>query len=1043
MQGLEVALVRLATTVIGSVARSLITPKPGAGLVPDPVRPLPRPAKPDRLARVLAGRLAESYTGLPENERLAAVEAVQDTFVAAGELTADRLFGLNLDPDRLSAELSAPPAGLSDRAAGLYGELLDRCCAHAMEQLTAEPSFTARAAVEQVRAAERTRELVADVRERVGPRPGTAALDFERRYTEFMATAHSRIGLFGLTLGRSTGEWPLETGYISLSVSSRDSGPEWWEATAPERVTVTAEQALAGTGRLLLRGTAGSGKSTLVQWLAVNAARQTFGGDLADLNRCVPFVLRLRAFTSDGKLPGPEDFLHAAGVPLHGAAPAGWADRLLSEGRGLVLVDGVDEVPARLRQRTEKWLKDLLTAYPRSRYVVTTRPSAVPESWLSGSGFEAHSLMPMTTKDIRAFVDHWHTAARSECRSDEEREQLDAYEASLRHAVGTRRDLGRLATNPLMCALLCALNRDRRTQLPRARKELYDAALDMLLVRRDTERDVNGVEGVDLTREEQTALLQRLAYWLIRNGQAEAEHDEALAMVTEWLAAMSQIQGSPENVFQHLLIRSGLLREPAPGAVGFVHRTFQDYLGAKAAVEARDFGVLVRQAHDDQWHDVVQMAVGHARPDERGRLLRQLLKRADRTPTYRHRLVLLAAASVEHAPELDAAVRDDVRRRTEELLPPRTREEAEQLAAVGELVLELLPGPQDVEDEFSAGYVVMTAGLVGGETAYEVIRQYREDERPWVAGQLCEAWGAFDAETYAREILAAQAWEQPYVSAATAEQMSALRHVPEAHSVRLQGSHRDLSPLVSRRELRKLFVFDNRELTDISPVASMRSLTEAGFSQCPEVRDLSPLYGLPLTLLSLIQLHPGLSAGQLEPLTASTVVLGHRFAVGSFGELPLHTRLKSLYLIGQASELNLEGIERWTELEELRIESSSQLRYMAAAPSRSRLRSLTLDGLDDLDPAVLSGFPSLGKLVLFRCRLSGELTPLRELTELTTLSLYPRSEGTPADVDSVIDLTPLAALDRLTITVGRDTHTVGEDLFPPGRIMRPHRSVTV
>ncbi|MEU9205510.1 NACHT domain-containing protein [Streptomyces sp. NPDC048332] len=1033
---MEVALVRLATTVLTTVARSLVTPKPGAGLVPDPVRPLPRPATPDRLAKVLGGRLRESYAGLPENERLAAVEAVRKTFAEAGELTADRLFAVDLAPERLAAGLASPAAGLSERATDLYGELLARCCGHVVEQVTAEPSFVARAAVEQTRAAGRTRELLEDVRERVGPRPDAAAMDFERRYTEFVAAAHSRTGLFGLTLGRSAGEWPLETGYISLSVSSRDSDPQWWEVTAPERVTVTAEQALAGTDRLLLRGPAGSGKSTLVQWLAVNAARRTFGGDLADWNRCVPFVLRLRAFTSDGRLPGPEDFLRAAGVPLHGAAPAGWADRLLSEGRGLVLVDGVDEVPARLRQRTEKWLKDLLTAYPKSRYLVTTRPSAVPESWLSGSGFEAHSLMPMTTKDIRAFIDHWHAAARSECLSDEERAQLDVYEASLRHAVGTRRDLGRLATNPLMCALLCALNRDRRTQLPRARKELYDAALDMLLVRRDTERDITGVEGVDLTRDEQTALLQRLAYWLIRNGQAEADHDEALAMVTEWLGAMSQIQGSPQNVFAHLLIRSGLLREPAPGAVGFVHRTFQDYLGAKAAVEARDFGVLVKHAHDDQWHDVVQMAVGHARPDERERLLKQLLKRADRTPTYRHRLVLLAAAGVEHAPELDAAVRDDVRRRTEELLPPRTREETEQLAAVGELVLELLPGPQDVEGEYAAGFVVMTAGLVGGEAAYEVIRQYREDERAWVAGQLCEAWGAFDTETYAREILAPRRWTQTYVSATSAEQMSALRHVPEAESVRLQGSHLDLTPLISRKELKRLFLFDNRELADISPVASMRSLTDAGFSQCPEIRDLSPLYDLSLNWLSLVQLHPGLSAGQLEPLTANTMVLGHRFAVGCVGELPLHTRLTSLFLIGQASDMSLEGIERWTELVELRLETPAQLRYMSAASSRSRLRSLTLDYLDDLDPAVLSGFSSLRRLALFRCRLSGQLEPLKELTELTELSLHPRSMRTADDVDSVLDLTPLAALDRLTITIGRDTRTVGDELFPPGRLVR-------
>ncbi|MFJ2218447.1 NACHT domain-containing protein [Streptomyces anulatus] len=415
MSGTEVALLRLATTVIGAAAKALLTPRPGAGLVPDPVRPLPRPAKPDRLAKVLAGRMADAFADLPEHERLAALTSVQDTFAAADEPDAGRLFALELDPERLRAELSAPAAGLSARAVNLYEDLLGRCCAHLVEQLTAHPSFAARAAVEQVRAAGRTRELVEDVRDRVGPRPDAADLDFERRYAEFVATANGRVELFGLTLGRSAGGWPLETAYISLSVSGYEvdggHGPG-----QPVRASIGIEQALGEWDRLLLRGPAGSGKSTLVQWLALNAARQTFDGELADWNRCVPFVLRLRAFTALDALPAPADFLRAAGVPLHGSAPAGWADRLLQQGRALVLVDGVDEVPDRLRKRTERWLRDLIAAYPRARYVVTTRPSAVPETWLSGSGFEPHSLLAMSQEDVRAFIEHWHRAARSECR---------------------------------------------------------------------------------------------------------------------------------------------------------------------------------------------------------------------------------------------------------------------------------------------------------------------------------------------------------------------------------------------------------------------------------------------------------------------------------------------------------------------------------------------------------------------------------------------------------------------------------------------------
>ncbi|WP_205387610.1 NACHT domain-containing protein [Streptomyces cavourensis] len=1027
MSGTEVALIRLATTVLGAATKTLLTPRPGAGLVPDPVRPLPRPPKPDRLAKVLAGRLSEAYADLPEHERLAALASVQDTF-AAGALDTDRLFALELAPERLHAELSSPASGLSARACALYEDLLGRCCAHLVEQLTAHPSFAARAAVEQVRAAGRTRELVEEVRDRVGPRPDAADLDFEQRYAEFMAAANSRVELFGLTLGRSAGGWPLETAYIGLEVSGEYGTADWLGLDHPVRTTVRIEQALGERDRLLLRGPAGSGKSTLVQWLALNAARQSFGDELTGWNRCVPFVLRLRAFTALDVLPSPADFLRAAGVPLHGSAPAGWADRLMRQGRALVLVDGVDEVPDRLRKRTERWLKDLIVAYPRAKYVVTTRPSAVPETWLSASGFEPHTLLAMRQEDVRAFIGHWHRAARSECGSEEERAELDRYENALRRAVGTRRDLGRIATNPLMCALLCALNRDRRMQLPRARKELYDAALDMLLVRRDTEREIVGVEGVDLTREEQTALLQRLAYWLIRNGLVEARQEEAVGLLTDWLRSMSQVRGALDQVFTHLLNRSGLLREPAPGSVGFVHRTFQDYLGAKAAVEARDFGVLVRHAHEDQWDDVVQMAVGHARPDERAVLLRGLLKRADAEPEHGHRLVLLAAGSLAHAPELDPGVWEEVEERTAGLLPPVDVESVEELAKVGDLAVELLASMVEELAEREAAAVVQTATAVGSDVAYELVKQFREDDRGLVASAVSSAWKGFDTDLYAREVLAARAWENSHLAVTTDAQLSALRHLPLLRNVHVTGNRPDLTAVTERPDVEQVFVYRNDHLSDVAPLAAMPRLREIGLSLCPQVRDIEPLVRPGVEWLSLAELHPALDPSPLARMRdLRYLALCHPFMMESVGELPVCEQVTGLELLWQTRYMNLEGLEQWTDLRELTLYGATHFRQLSGMRPLHGLSKLRLLSMPELDLRLLSPFTALTELLLSPSSLASGLEPLTELPFLETLVLY--GEGP-------YDLAPLAATENLTIQLAHNTHATGTHLFPPDRIIR-------
>ncbi|MFE6910299.1 NACHT domain-containing protein [Streptomyces erythrochromogenes] len=1015
MTGFETVLLRVAGTAASALVRSLLSRTPGAGLTADPARPVPRWRRPPtelaepevrRLTGTLAARMTEATARLPEHERLAAVAAVGDAFAALGPLDAQALFEADLDPDTLASRLPPPPPGLGEAAGALYGRLVRLCCEHALEHLTTLPGFAARADVELVR---RTGNLARAV-DRLGAAGDGTAYAFEERYAQYIAATHGRLQLFGLTLSRSHQDWPLDVAYISLAVS--DEQPLLPGEAAVHRTQVRAEQALASADRVLLRGPAGSGKSTLVQWLALNAARQADG----PWSTCVPFVLRLRSFTASGDLPLPEDFLRAGAIPL--SAPPGWVEDLMLSGRALVLVDGVDEVPQRLRARTEAWLRSLVSAFPKARYVVTTRPSAVPEDWLAGLGFTTHAMLPMDQRDIRAFVEHWHAAARAQGQ------EVDAYEASLLEAVSSRRDLARLATNPLMCALLCALNQDRRMQLPRARKELYDAALDMLLVRRDSEREISGVEGVYLTREEQIALLQRLAYWLIRNGQVEAARNEAVEMIGEWLAAMPQVraQGGAEQVFAHLLIRSGLLLEPSPGSVTFVHRTFQDYLGAKAAVESRDFGVLVKNAHDDSWDDVVRMAVGHARPDERIRLLRSLLRRADKVKSAHDHLVLLAAACLEHAPELDPEVRADVQTRTAQLLPPRTREQARQLADVGELVLELLPPKADL-DEDEAEAVVRTAGWIGGPRALEVVARFRRDTRLGVAFALSDVWAHFPAEEYTETVLSAATLPGSYLLVSTEEQASWVGRLTHLKRINLHWAP-GLPVLVAQRpDLEHLFVYRNDGLTDLSLLAPMDRLAFLGLSICPNVRDLAPLSGLPLRELSLVGLPTGLPLEPLRGLPLERLTLGYRTSADRVGDLPLPEGLRGLYLLQAAASLSLEGLERLPELESLSIVGDDRFDELTemAAPALTHL-------------AVAAAAPDLGRLLRYQqlialtlnqCSIGG-LAPLRSLLGLRFLVLN-HCEGN-------LDLTPLAGLDHVAITVFGGAAVTGTELFPPERL---------
>ncbi|WTW98778.1 NACHT domain-containing protein [Streptomycetaceae bacterium NBC_01309] len=651
-------------------------------------------------------------------------------------------------------------------------------------------------------------------------------IDFDGIYALSIERQYGSLNVFGIDLSRAEhAVWPLETAYLSLEtvragrygrIRHPQSFAEHYVPADVDPVPQRVEEALADRPRVLIRGAAGSGKTTLMQWLATTAARRDFVGPLAHLNGRIPFVLPMRTIIrhNEKSLPPPGEFLRAANNLRASAQPQRWADAVLASGRALLLVDGLDEVPQSFRNLTRQWLGELTAEFPETRCVVTARPSATPEGWLNHHGFEELALAPMSRADVRVFVRRWHDTARAACEATEEADQLVEFEQRLIDGIGGKSDLARLVTNPLMCALVCALNRDRRAHLPRGRKELYDAGLRLLLVRRDEQHDIRGTEEVELTEEEQTAVLQRLAYWLIRNGRSEADQAWFRRMIGRTLPDLASLRRSSdtndedalaERVFRHLLGRSGLLREPTVDTVDFVHRTFQDYLGARAAVEEGDIGVLIEHAHDDQWEDVLRMAVAHGRPKERSELIRGLVERGDRESRHRVRLHLLAWSCTGEAPQVDADTQAMVAERASTLLPPRDGDMEKALIEAGPVVLDLLPSGGGL------GYIegsaeIRVAGGIGGDAAMIVLREIvRTSGSTALNDVVCRQWVNFPTEVFATEVIAHLAGHSEIAVRSRAELAELARIGRTADlGVRYAATARELADLVDMENLTSL-----------------------------------------------------------------------------------------------------------------------------------------------------------------------------------------------------------------------------------------------
>lgn len=1009
-------------------------------------------------------QLEHEFRGLADNEREAAVLAVADSFERAG-LTDRVLFEQDLDPLYLERYVRGRTPGstrdLGAAGVALYDRLLPEACAYVLATLTTLPRFQAGAFTELLRREGLILRQLEEVLDRLprrvegGEEDGEAAAEaaFVTAYRRKAAERWDVLELFGTDAG--TRSYPLTLAYLSLRVSR-----ERWDPDEPgflhDPDENRIERVLGSCTRLFLRGPAGSGKTTLLRWVGVRASRGDFPEELGSWNGLVPFLVPLRRYVGR-ELPDPADFVLHTGRHLADQAPQGWANRVLAQGRGIVLVDGVDELPPDQREAARRWLRELVADFPGNRYVVTTRPGAAAESWLDGEGFTSAELQPLGEQDVRAFVHHWHEAVRSETVDAEERDRLTRYEKDLTHKLTGQRHLMSLAATPLLCALLCALYRDRHTALPRDRMEVYEAALAMLLKDRDLQRGID--HGVDLSRSELVLLLQELAKWLVINGASEAPVETARRQTGKVLATMHRVEYRPERVFEHLVVRSGLLQTPAVDRVSFLHRTFEEYLAAKALVEDDSLPLLVRNAHDDQWHETVVMAAGHAAPVQREELIRGLLAHSERCTEHHDRLLLVALSCLETSPRLSPELRKDIHRRVGEILPPRSEGHVHALSLVGESVLPLLAENPPTNDE-EAEHVIDVVTAVGGGNDIALLEQVTEHISSRVLVALGRYWGQHPSDEAARVIFpwAQQHYPHLYLPVRIQDIDLLARHRPEIEYIFLIGAGEETLSDIRRFPHAKRLHLGNRPYTawhgiDLGPVAELTRLTKFEAYRNTFVGSIAPLTNPPIKELHLS--HPDQTRDL--PLLKSFQNLTYLVFSETLPKPPLNEILPP-----SLQDLAFSGAQGMTDLS-----------FLTTAPdSIQRLRVTSCHGFTSLR-GLESQRGSLTQFV-YRGREGGEvidLTSLRDYDRLTRLRVdirtadfnqeqiksIPRLDllhlemgseqvvvtphwvlGIPGmrslniQASGAVDLSALAGAQELTVRVFRDTEVIGAEMLGEG-----------
>ncbi len=317
------------------------------------------------------------------------------------------------------------------------------------------------------------------------------------------------------------------------------------------------------TNKMIITGTGGIGKSTLMHHLFLNTIEKT---------DYIPVLIELRSLNTMDNYVSIRNFIYETLTNNGFDLEDEYFEYSLNEGGYIFLFDGYDEMNKSIMDKATKDIQNFADKYHKNHYIISSRPSSTFIGW---NDFDELLTIPLSKEQAIELIDKikYDETVKTKFLKELDNSLFDKHKS--------------FAQNPLLLTIML-LTYESSAKIPETLNDFYERAFLVLFNEHDALKDV-------YERETRTNLsydkFKRVFSYICFASYFENAYEFTDVSLLKYLNRAQNkytdiifnVEDYQEDLLQHvcMLVKDGLLYR-------FSHRSFQEYFAAVYTCQLTD-----------------------------------------------------------------------------------------------------------------------------------------------------------------------------------------------------------------------------------------------------------------------------------------------------------------------------------------------------------------------------------------------------------------------------------------------------------------------